>query len=764
VDLQPSFASKARSWPWLGGLALLVLAMFFDVLLVPREVLGTANADMVFQFLPWREFGFSELAKGNLPLWNPHIFSGAPFFGGMQSALLYPPNWLFLFLPLPLATNWSIALNVWLAGTFMYVWALQRGVQPFAAFLSAALLMFCGPHFLHVSAGHLSNLSAMPWVPLLLLAIDRWLASRRPVWCLVGMLAVAMQILAGHPQYVYFAAVIAGVYSLVMLLELGNGRLAAAAGLMSFYAGGALLAAVQLLTGIQEISETIRGQPLSYRFAAMVSFPPENFLTLVAPGFFGDMLIHDYWGRWYLWEACAFIGVIGLALAAYGGASRVAGKKALLITAAVATLLALGDNTPLFRLLYDWLPWFDKFRGSGKFLFFAVLMLVLLAGHGFDRILRERAVRMPAIRVAGATAIALCVAAVAIRTADWRAVTAAVFATGESYAGSHSSAAFSSASQAFASLGLLVGGLTFGAATGLAAWTRWQPRAAALLGALAIIEVFAFARMHRPTFDAAQVNFSHLREFLAANPGEYRILNLAFPNSAMSLRAFDAWGYDPGVTRRYAEFIQWSIGGDPAAATQYMTFRRYHPLLSMLRVKYVMDVEKGMIKIQAIPAPPLRRLELVGSYEVHEQRDAILRAMGAPSFDPRKEVILESQPHPAPVAGPEHGRAALIREGTDFMEIEADVSRPSVLLVTDAWTSGWRASALPGSSQSTYELMPANYALRAVPLATGTHRLRLYYAPLAFRVGAIISGLAWLAWIVAALLVWRGMKKRPAHA
>src|SRR5258708_8424086 len=111
----------------LGCIALLTLAMFFDTLIAPgSNVLGRPNEDLALHFLWWREFGFGELAKGNLALWNPHIFSGAPFFGALQSALLYPPNWFFLALPLSLATNWSIALSVWLLGAFMYLWAWRR--------------------------------------------------------------------------------------------------------------------------------------------------------------------------------------------------------------------------------------------------------------------------------------------------------------------------------------------------------------------------------------------------------------------------------------------------------------------------------------------------------------------------------------------------------------------------------------------------------------------------------------------------------------
>ena len=737
----------------LGALALLVLAMFFETLILPgSRVVGQVHDDLALHFLWWREFGFGELAKGKLALWNPHIFSGAPFFGSLQSALLYPLNWLYLALPLPLATNWSIALNAWLLGAFMYLWAWRRGLHPFAGFVSAAVLMFCAPYFLHVPAGHLNIVSALPWSALLFLAVDEWLVSRRPAWCLLGMLAVAMQILAGHPQYVYFIALALVGYAALRLAERSDSRAAAATGVLSFYVGGALLASVQLLAGIQATAETVRSQPLPFEFAASFSFPPENLVTLVAPGFFGDVTHQSYWGRWYLWEACAFIGVTGLALAVYGMArGQVAGKKALLAVAAAAALLALGNSTPLFRLLFDWLPLFDRFRGAGKFVFISALILVLFAGYGLDCILRERSVQPRAIWAGSAIVIALCGAAVAIRMVDWSTVTQAVLATGQSYADRRAL----SASQSFASLGLLLAGLTLAAALGLAFWTRRQPHAVFLLGALAVAEVFAFARMQRTTFDTTQVIVPQLRQFLAEHPGDHRILNLWNANTAMSFGAFDAWGYDPGVTRRYAELVYWSEGGDPDKATNYVTFRRFHPLLAMLRVKYVVAVEDNVLSVHPAAIAPLGRLELIGAYRIDRQRDQILRAMGEASFDARKMVILEREPSPAPVAAEQPGSARIVREGTDFLEVDAEIASPSILLVTDAWARGWHATPLEGSSQNRYELMPANYALRAVALGAGKHRLRLEYAPGGFAVGAVVSAMAWAAWVVAAVLLWR---------
>lgn len=752
----------------LAGLALLVFAMFADVLMVPgSRVLGMPDNDMTQQFLPWRSFGFGELAKGNLALWNPHIFAGAPYFGGMQSALLYPLNWLFLVLPLPLAVNWNIVLNLWLLAALTYFWASRRGLHPFASFVSATLAMFCAPVFLRVYAGHLTNLSSMAWIPLEFLAIDEWLVRRNPVWCLVGMLAVAMQVLGGHPQYVYMAGIATTVYALTRLAEPQRISLRALAGVLGISVGGALLAAVQLLAGVQAVSETVRAAPLPIEFAGSFSFPVENLVTLFAPAFFGGIADHPYWGRWYLWEASAFMGITGLALAAYGIlATRAAGKKALLVALAVTGILALGDNSPLFRILYDWLPFYDRFRGSGKFIFFAVLILTLFAGYGLDRVLRDGAVSPRALRAAAACVVAILLGAAAVSLGRWNTVTEAVHATGQTYldATTYANPAFVSDSRDVAALGLFIAALTLGIGTVLALWTRRDPRAAFLLGLLAIAEVTVFARMNRPTFDSTQVVVPQLRDYLAAHPGDYRTLNLWMPNSAMSMGTFDAWGYDPDVTRRYAELIAWSEGKDPNAATQYMTFRRFNPLLAMLRVRYVVAVQGGSMRIYPGINPPLHRLELVGSYQVRGQRDAILHAMGSASFDPRKEVILEHRPDPAPVAVETPGRARIVREGTDFIDIEADIANPSILLVTDAWAEGWRAVALDGSSQTSYRLVPADYALRAVALGRGHHYLRLEYAPRLFYIGAWLSALTWLAWIAALLLLRRARRDAATDA
>jgi hypothetical protein len=739
-EVNSPVANRRSTLISLAGLFVLTLAMFGDVLFTGgTRVLGHQGADLFLQYYSWRDFGFRELAKGNLALWNPHIFSGAPYFGEMQAALLYPPNWLFLLLPLVAAINWTIALHIFAIGAFMFLWMKVRGLHPVAGFFAGALVMFSGPHFLHVFAGHLPQLAAMTWAPLIFCAIDGLFSTRKTGWCLLGIFAVAMQILAGFPQYVFYTGIVAGLYSALRLIGQWNWWLAAK--LLSIYLGGAVLTAVQLLPAIEATWETVRGVPLPFDFASMFAFPPENFFTLIAPTFFGH--IASYWGRCYLWETSLFLSVTGFALAVYAAIYAERKTKWVPLTVIFAALLlALGSHTPLFRLLYDWVPGFDRFRSTSKFIFPASLFLLLLAATGLDRLLRQKRAESKFLIGMFAAAAVLGIAGLwTAETASWQSIMNKMQTTGETYLlpQLYASASFVAKSQQSAAMSLFLAAGVCAVFGILLALGKRNVRVLYGIVGLGILEAFWFAHAARPTFDSSSIVNSEEKSILDQHPGDYRIINLFNPNSAMSLGAFDIWGYDPDVVRRYAEFITWTQGGDPNDATLYVRFTRFDPLYTMLRLHYVFAWHANKLETAEAPIPPMSHLQLVSNYRVLPDRDAIFTALRSETFDPTREVILERQPEPKPSPGENLGAARIVKSSTDALTIEADINRSAILLITDIYTPNWRVVSLPGSVQSKYQLLPANYILRAVPLATGHHLLRVEYAPLGFTIGKWIS-------------------------
>jgi hypothetical protein len=765
-------ATPASPLACLAALAILTLVMFGDVLFAATPVvLSNRNTDLAGQFLGWRAFGFAELARGNLALWNPHLFSGAPFFGGFQAALLYPPNALFLVLPLHHAVNWTIALHVFLAGAFTFAWATHRGLRPVAACVAAVVFMFCGAHFFHIYAGHLSNLCTMIWAPLLFLAIDALAAAPSLRWTLLGMFAVAMQMLAGHPQYVFYTTVAAAAYAALCLLAASQRRRLVAA-LVAVALGGAALSAVQWLTGWQESRETLRSVGLRPEFAAMFSLPPENFVTLVAPQFFGDLKAVPYWGRWYLWEMSLFIGATGLVLAVVGATwGEPRGRRSSVTLIALLVVLALGNHTPLFALLYDWLPGFDRFRGHAKAMALASLFAAMLAGSGCNELLNRR--RLPAPFTVGVAAVALALFLAAglvllsagepLTGSRWHALMLAVRDSGESYLppGVSAGPEFVLEAGRTAARSLLVAGATVAVVALVLVGRSVYPAAAWVLPALLVVELFVFARGTLDSFDPAQTSSTAATQYLESHPGDYRIHDRRAPNAALRSGAFELWGDDPGAMRRYAQLVALTQAVPPDETTQYMSFSRDHALLGMLRRRAIFSADGG-------PAPASERLDalphvlVVPRYRVVTDRDQLFAALDSPTFNPRDEVLLESPPQlQAATAGGSPATATIVDSSSDHLTIEAETPSPAVLLITDAYAIGWRAQALPGSTQQEYHVMPGNHCLRAIPLAAGRHRVRLEYAPSGFRIGRWISLLAALGFAVSVAReflrsTWRG--------
>jgi hypothetical protein len=730
-------------------LAALTVAMFADVLFTNQTFTPSAkDSDLVVQFVHWRRFGFEQLKQGNLALWNPHIFSGVPFFGGFQPALLYPLNFMFLILPLAKAISWNIALHVFMSGAFVYAWATSRQLHPLACFLSGVMYMFCGANFFHIYAGHLPHVCVMAWMPCLFLSIDKLSEKPSVAWTLLGAFVVAMIVLAGQPQYLFYAAIGAAFYCLLQITTASQ----RAKTLLAFTAmalGGAALSAIQLLTGIAEASEKSRGAGLPFEFASSFSFPPENLLTLLAPDFFGDMKEFAYWGRWRLWEMSLFLSVTGLTLAIYGaiwGERRQRRFSALMIL--VTLILALGAYTPLFKLLYQYVFGFDQFRSSSKFIFLTSLFLSLLAGVGLHHLMKQPRITVASIVgtlcVGGLCALLAFLiyrsASATVHEGWWASALNALGTTGESY---HRANDFSdpqfvlrAGKQAAYALWLTTGTLLVLAT--IFFFVRLTRRAIVAIVLLATIELFVFARGARDRFDLSEVDSPGMRKFFADHPGDYRVLNKAAPNMAMSLTAYDSWGMD-FATRRYGQAMAFTQGADPDnTVLEYLTITKNSALLKMVRCRFVFDWKDGELKMRELTGA-LPHLLLLSRWRVLTNRNEIFSTLTNSSFNPREEVLLESAPQPKPSPTNVVGTAKLVRSGTDFLDIEADVASDCLLLVTDAYSKGWMARPLSVSAQTHYEVTPADYCLRAVPLTAGRHHLRMEYQPIAFVIGKWIS-------------------------
>ena len=266
---------------------------------------------------------------------------------------------------------------------------------------------------------------------------------------------------------------------------------------------------------------------------------------------------------------------------------------------------------------------------------------------------------------------------------------------------------------------------------------KWD-KAVYALAFMAVTEIFVFARSTRTTFDMSLTESPRLKTFLDQHPGDYRIYYPRNSNIAMALGKEDIWGYAPLALKRYAEFMAFTQGQPPDEATQYLDFTRLHPLHALLRWRYAfIPGTNGDHIVTAKSVMP--HLQLFQEYRVVTGRDEIFQAMMSPNFNHQQQLILETDPNPAPAPFPEKGDAHIVDSSAGHLIVEADLPHPAILLITDAYSNGWRARPLESSVQDTYQVLPADYTLQAVPLAAGHHHFELEYLPAAYQGGKWIS-------------------------
>ncbi|MDO8692376.1 MAG: YfhO family protein [Dehalococcoidia bacterium] len=291
----------------------MLVLLFYRKIALTNLVL--VDYDLLTYFYPYKEAAASALREGRFPLWNPYLFTGAPFMANPQTALFYPLNLPGYAFSATLAVKYSIIIHVFLAGVFTYAFGrASLGLARTGAMASALCFMFGG--FLTQQVGHINQLNAAVWLPLILMLFDLGWRKQQPLFALAGGLALSAQVLAGHSQETFLLLVAFGLYAAFRLAESAARRpspdfravIWKAAGFAAIVGLGIGLSATQLIPTLELSQESIRGGGLPYKEAASFSLPPWLLARSLLPSF-TDSPFSEY---------IAYTGIIPLFLAAIG--------------------------------------------------------------------------------------------------------------------------------------------------------------------------------------------------------------------------------------------------------------------------------------------------------------------------------------------------------------------------------------------------------------------------------------------------------------
>jgi hypothetical protein len=408
--LYNSSARPQRDRRNIGFLCLLVLMVYLPSAWLMLGGSWPFADDAPALFGPWRNFAQSTLRQGVLPLWNPHSFCGLPFMANGQTAVLYPLNIVYWWLPIKPALWLDALLHNWLLIVGAYVLARRLNLSRTAATLTALCMGLGASVAAHIFTGHMTWHAARAWLPWEMWALLCYLQSGRLKYALLLAACFALQIAAGYPPLVLMGAALCSGVLVVWILSRGwrrrtqstlgpllpHGWLSTAVLTIVLTA---TLSAVWILP-LREVSAlSVHGSGLHWEEAVRLSGTWKSFVRWLLPMFFNGNQDIQWSLPFGAHEEAAYIGLLPLLLAL--GAPLCCARErlsvaqrhavlALWLLLWIAAILALGQHTPLYGWIFEHLAPFRLFRIPVRWLELWYLCAALLVGYSWQALFKNR--------------------------------------------------------------------------------------------------------------------------------------------------------------------------------------------------------------------------------------------------------------------------------------------------------------------------------------------------------------------------------------
>jgi hypothetical protein len=690
-------------------------------------------ADAVVLLPPLFQVYNEGLKQGELRLWNPTLFCGTPLYADTMVHPFYPPQIVLhaLFSPL-LAYHMSLMLHLFFAGAAMYALLRQLERSSPASTAGGLAWMLLGYNSLWFSTGIL--LGAAVFGPLALLALLRSLARKNLSLAALSGAAMGTAFLGSHPQHALLMFLFVGAWAALEGLRSRELRPFAIRGglLFALFTVGTGLAAI--LTRLDSIENGYRDPTYDSRTLYEKPWELATHLSGLVVGkvYFPESL-------WTEYEFTAYVGLAVFSLALLGAVRKWTDPRARFLAIFAGAALLGAFLLPLAGLLSR-IPHLNLSPPS-RWIFPAGFAIVVLAAEGLDAFL-ERPGRAP--RLVGAFAALFGVACL-IEIGPFR---------------------FSNGAAAETAIGFALVATAF--------FSPGRVRFAVGVAAILVELLLPFVRYHNwPARDTVMrdvpevVRIARDREkepwrgtgLLGAtvtDEAEGYLSEFVDGNNVLAVYGVEnSAGFDAIVPGPYARFALTVRGGLNPMGRSITFVDVGSPLLDLTNTRYL------FFPPRLRPHPRYRKIHEEAKVALYENPNALPRAwlvgrvipavdlldadrkLRNPSFDPRKEVIVEGRDLPS-TGGT--GTVTWIERTPDRLVLETRAEGDAMLVLSETHHPGWTAE-IDGTPGTVYR---ANVAFRAVAVPAGTHRVTLRFQPESAARGlsgsAVFAALALLLW------------------
>ncbi len=721
--------------------------------------------DVILQMVPWAHQVRQAWHSLEFPLWNSNSGCGYPLLANGQSSAFSPLRLLGLPLTLSQSFSTEAALKLLIGLTFAYLYLRRRGASEIASIVTGVSFGFSTFLIVWLQFPH-AAVACM--LPALFLAMDLLIERRsynRYVFCTA---IFTLLLLGGHPETAAHIVFASGLYLAFLILMKRSGDM-----VRSILAiGGAGLTSIVL--SLVFLLPFIEALPYSQRFD-VVSQQPDKIvrgdITFVVPTFlvqfYGTEKERNLWGPGIAETLCGYAGMLGF-IGWIGSLLWVVRRRQWTSVSAFfvfATPVVLGIALGWRGIadVFHSLPLFSM-AANARMRLIVCWFLAILAGQFVDLALarENRRLMLSAVLIAGAVVTAtftltLFPEAELAERAFWTSVPAIL---------------------------VLIASAFFVMVRN----EKRQRFAVLMLVALAGADLWFFGLAWNPVVSNRFLYPSTpLIRFLQSRSnadvkGErpFRIAGTSasfFPNSAAMYGFEDIRAHDPMSFSKYLGALRVFMG-----YTSYDYFGMLnhfeHRFLDYLNVRFVVTApsedlsserfaevysgKDGKVFENRFVHPRFFAVRDVWmEFDDNKRIDMILE-----NSDWREIVVLKRLPsqiirkvhgdlfkahHQKPtVADVKITRAA----GDDF-EMTIDAPRWTLIASSQPFWPGWR---IYRNGNERLKMIEINGAFTGFLVPKGRSRIRMYYTPLSFWMGLLISGVTLL--VLIAVAGFKGVRMR----
>ncbi len=698
--------------------------------------------DTARQIFPWKTYSINSIKNGQIPLWNPYNFSGAPLLANFQSSIFYPFNIFYFFLPQTLAWTIQVLLQPLLAllFTYLYLREIKRSKE---ASLFASIAFSFSLYFT-VFLEYNTILHSVLYLPLVLYFLEKLIKKIKLSYLIGVFLALLFSFFAGHIQV--FFLVFSFIFFYFLFISLSFKKKNTGKIILIFFAIilPLLVGGVQLLPTLELISNSARSnQPYNYLVNTLLLQPKEIILFL-SPDFFGNPVTKNFLLSKSYPGSALYFGIIPFFFSILGIVSYKKDKIVRFYLLALTLLLLITFKNPLSELFFKIPIPLLSTSSPANAIFLISFSFATLSSFGIDSVWNKRRNFFYA-----------SVPVFFLIFYGW-----ILFIT-------KSPMNMKSFLLSNLILTLMLGFVLLSSRIVAKKYYVY------LFIFITIFDLFYFFNKFNPFVPSLLVYPpTEISSFLKNKSNIYRFWGYGTANIeanfATQLFMYSPDGYDPLYPKDYGEFIELSKNGEfPSlfnnetrsdarifqgfGENDFAENKYRQKVLNLLGVRYILDRYQNGTSEKTFPTKDFNKIYdrndwrifenlkvvprffLTNSYKVVRSKEEFEKIFFSKEFNPNLSLILEERVESE--LGGSIGKVKLVSYKSEGILFTTESKSNNLLFLSDTYYPGWKAFV---DNQET-KIFKANYAFRAILIPSGNHSVKFVFSSDSFKLGLKIT-------------------------